>query len=263
MAVDVFTTACKTGFKTRTEVKTAVERDPGIQNRLDRNGWTGLMVSLIYKRHSICRWLLSLPGLDANICTGGNYSALDVACMYSTPLDIVIQIARLSSWEIVNKKNSRGQTALDRAVIKCYNITTALYLSWLGVECREENRKYSEVTLQTWIEAGYYQDAQYWAVAANALDALNLLARMEDVTLDRKKLVRLAKLFDHWEIWSYLTSLQSLAWEKVQQSSPALLTLRPAALLELSPPDLHYIVRLLCRYRQDLTEEERSLLELQ
>ena len=35
---------------------------------------------------------------------------------------------------------------------------------------------------------------------------------MKDVTLDRKKLMSLAKLFDHREMWSYVTSLQSLAW---------------------------------------------------
>ena len=86
--------------------------------------------------------------------------------MCGAPLDIVIALVRLSSQETVNRKTSSSNTALDYAVLS-NNTSAALYLSWLGAECREENRKYSEVTLQTWIEAGCQQEAQYWAVAAN------------------------------------------------------------------------------------------------
>ena len=51
--------------------------------------------------------------------------------------------------------------------VRFINTSADLYLSWLGAECEERNRKYREVTLQTWIEAGCPQEAQYWAVAAN------------------------------------------------------------------------------------------------
>ena len=86
------------------------------------------------------------------------------ACWYDTPLDITIQLIKLSSWQTVNKKTG-CDTALDLAAQ--YSTSTAIYLSWLGAECREENRKYKEVTLQTWIEADCQEEAQYWAVAAN------------------------------------------------------------------------------------------------
>ena len=82
-----------------------------------------------------------------------------------------------------------------------------------------------EVTLQNWKEAGCQQEAQFWAVAANDLNALKQLARME-------KLRSLAKLFNHRQVWSYVTSLESLAWEEIRQSSPALVTNPPAELLE-------------------------------
>ena len=156
--------------------------------------------------------------------------------MAPRPLDIVITLVRLSSWKTVNMKGSDDATALDRAVM-CNNTSAALYLSWLGAECREENRKYKEVTLQTWIEEGCQQDAQYWAVAANDINALKHLEKMMNVTLDKPNLRRLAKLFDHNEVWSYVTSLESLAWEEVMESSPTLVTLEPEELLNKKVPD--------------------------
>ena len=78
----------------------------------------------------------------------------------------MIVLVRLSSWETVNLKTRLGDTALDWAALLNHT-SAALYLSWLGAKCKEENRKYREVTLQTWIEADCQQEAQYWAVAAN------------------------------------------------------------------------------------------------
>ena len=43
------------------------------------------------------------------------------------------------------------------------------------------------------------------------------------------KLSNLAKLFDHREMWSYVTSLKSLAWAVVKEQSPALVSLSPLA----------------------------------
>ena len=130
-------------------------------------------------------------------------------------------------------KDSWGDTALDCAVMRI-NTSAALYLSWLGAECKEENIKYSEVTLQTWIEAGWVcqQEAQYWAVAANNINALKDLVDVENVKLDRPKLSKLAKLFDHRETWSYVTNLQNLCWERIKQTVTAVVNLSPEHLLE-------------------------------
>ena len=43
------------------------------------------------------------------------------------------------------------------------------------------------------------------------------------------KLSNLAKLFDHREMWCYVTSLKSLAWAVVKEQSPALVSLSPLA----------------------------------
>ena len=45
------------------------------------------------------------------------------------------------------------------------------------------------------------------------------------------KLSNLAKLFDHREMWSYVTSLKSLAWAVVKEQSPALVSLSPFAFI--------------------------------
>ena len=74
-------------------------------------------------------------------------------------------------------------------------------------------------------------------MAANDIKALKQLDMMENVTLDREKLRGLAKLFNHREVWSYVTSLESLAWEEVRLSSPALVTTPPAELIEKQVPD--------------------------
>ena len=50
--------------------------------------------------------------------------------------------------------------------------------------------------------------------------------------LDKPKLRSLAKLFDHRAVWNYVTSLQSLAWERIKQAVPAVLYLSPEDLLE-------------------------------
>ena len=148
-----------------------LDRNPGLLNKQDNHGRTGLMVAVLKRHHSLCRWLLSLPGLDTSLqkqypAPENNCTALHQACIFGAPLDIVIALVRLSSWETVNMKDRIGYTALDWA-IRSNNTSAVLYVSWLGAECKEEKRKYKEVTLQTWIEVGPQKDAQYWAVAAN------------------------------------------------------------------------------------------------
>jgi len=253
--IDEFIDVCEKGDKS--EAKNMVERDPSLCNKQYRVGIsvTGLMWALEYKQHSLSRWLLSIPGLDSNIRNGTNRTALHISCVWDAPLDVVITLVRLSSWDTVNMKDKAGMTALDWAAD--YNHTSAaLYLSWLGAECEEENVRSTKVTLQTWIEAGCQQEAQYWAVAANDVEALKLLAGMENVTLDKENIRSLAKIFDHRTIWSYVTSLQSLAWEKLQQSSPAVVTLSPKELMEKNVPD--HVVRVLLMYRDPEENEDAS-----
>ena len=62
-------------------------------------------------------------------------------------MDIMIALVRLSSWETVNWMDCNGNTALDWAVL-FNNRSAAPYFSWLGAECKRENRKYRGVTLQ-------------------------------------------------------------------------------------------------------------------
>ena len=61
----------------------------------------------------------------------------------------------------------------------------------------EKNRKYSDVTLQTWIEAGCQHEAQSWAVAANDAVALK---KLKNVTLDHNNLQKLAVLLNYQEM---------------------------------------------------------------
>ena len=227
--MDQFYSACRGG-----DEKTAKElykNDTTMINQLFDVGYgngdsmkvTGLMVSLLgYHNQNSCssvsRWLLSLPGLDTSIsCVmdhpyfHGSLTAFHFAfvTMAYIPLDIVIRLATLTSWETINKKIIMdGRTVLDVAVRT--NVSAALYLSWLGAECREENRNcyftgkfdgnqvkhtFPEVSLQTWMEAGCQNEAQYWAVAAKNTKALKILAKMDNVSLDKENLIILAKIF--------------------------------------------------------------------
>ena len=70
------------------------------------------MLALHFKRHSLSRLLLSLPGLDTSIRKEVNNTALQKACYNKAPLDIVTTLARLSTLETINMKNNYGDTAL-------------------------------------------------------------------------------------------------------------------------------------------------------
>jgi len=176
--------------------------------------YTGLKAALIKKRHSICRWLLSLPDIIVtDVCStsapNSSYvSALRCAAYNKTPLDLIISLTRLSRPEI-KTKDQNGNTALDIAVEK-EEFSTAIYLSWLGAECKEENRKFRNVTLQTWLDAGCQQDAPLWAVAANNLEALRELATMKEVFFDKPLLLDLANVLGHQEIKCYLEDNECL-----------------------------------------------------
>ena len=175
---------------------------------------TALMLAFLKKHKSVCRWLLSLPGIDANIKTEENKTALHIAAYRNTPFDLVISLVKLSSkmtidQKLTNNRASSGLTALDLA-IKNDQRSTAIYLSWCGADCKEENRKFRNVTLQTWLDAGCQQEAPMWAVVANDIKALKLLVNMKDVTFDRPGLLSLAKLLGRQEIKCFLDENQTL-----------------------------------------------------
>ena len=129
--------ACLVGDEEK--VKSLVKQDPGIINKPDRSGWTGLLISLTAGHHSFTRWFLSLPGIDTNQrFMPTNFTALHIATIRGHPLNIVITLAKLANWNTVNGKTLSDSTALDLAFGN--DTSAALYLSWLGAECRENRR---------------------------------------------------------------------------------------------------------------------------
>jgi len=62
--------------------------------------------------------------------------------------------------------------------------------------------------------------------------------------MDWPKLRELAKIFNNWEAWSYLSSLRQLSWEELERTTPALATLPPVTLLQSGVPD--HVVDIIC-----------------
>jgi len=239
------------------EVKRLYEQNPAILNQQDHCGRTGLMGSL-YQHHSISRWLVGRPGIDTALTTVSAATALHIACMRPTPLDIVAQLAELSRQQgSLNQKDNSGRTGLDRAVVRGQD-SIALHLAWLGADCQPYNRRAGPVTLQTWLDEGLAQDAQYWATAANDVAVVETLKYRQDVTMDWPRLRDLAKICNSWEAWSYLSSLRQLSWEKLERTTPALATFPPVTLLQSGVPD--HVLDIICDQR-GLTSEEALCLK--
>ena len=113
MSAAQFIAACIRNNKNA--AKSQIEQDPGVINKFGEEdlditdfppgedtwywypvtGWTGLMATLQFRHHSLARWLLSLPGLDTNVCDElDSETALHFAVGFKAPLDIVIQLER-------------------------------------------------------------------------------------------------------------------------------------------------------------------------
>ena len=161
------------------------EMNPEVYNKQDVNGLTGLMRSLTSELHSLTRWLLAQPGLDTSLHNREMLTALHMVAACSllslhwvrglvgdrgAPLDVVIGLVRLSSWETINKKDSYGYTALDYA-IQSNHTSAALYLSWLGAECEERDRlserRFGRRAIKFWGRDATAQEKLCWAIAAN------------------------------------------------------------------------------------------------
>jgi len=209
--LNTFLSACREGDEKK--ARELYENDKSVLNLKlfgVAGGLTGIAHAICHKQYHICRWLLSLPDIDVNMKCGpdGDCSALHIAVSVRLPLELMISVVRLASKETINMKCTIespyiGLTALDIA-IKKGEISTAIYLSWLGAQCKDENKKFGDVTLHTWLDAGRHQDAPMWAVAANEPKALRELAGMAEVTFDKSILLNIAKLFDRREIKCYL-----------------------------------------------------------
>ena len=76
--------------------------------------------------------------------------------------------------------------------------------------------------------------------------------------MDWHKLRVLAKNCNNWEVWSYLSSLRQLSWEKLERTTPALATLPPVTLLQFGVPD--HVVDIICDQRA-LTSVEALCLK--
>jgi len=188
-SIEKFTSACKAGDEE--EVKRLVGLDPALLNQQGQNGWTGLMRALCYGRHSVSRWLLGETGLDVAVSADDNRTALHyaAAAWCNAPLDIVVRLAQLSSQQTINQQDRGGRTALDLAwAVQRSHKSAALYLSWLGAACKPENKRTDPVTVHTWIQEGLAEAAQLWALAAKDTEALKLLARMDEVTIEWERL---------------------------------------------------------------------------
>ena len=249
--IEHFIGACRAGDEST--VLSLISETPNIYNQQNREGRTGLMYSLHRCHDSLTRLLLA-QSPDISLRDRWGQTSLHLAAASNTPLDILVLLARLASKETLNSRSlPDGATALDLA-IRYRQTSLALHLAWLGADCRQENRNrytlnsqeltersFTEVSLQTWLEAGERKAAQYWAVAANDVAALERLE--EEVRLDKVKLRRLARVFNHRAVWSFVTSLQSLAWHQLQLSSPTAVLLQPEQLLQSDVPG--HIVKVL------------------
>ena len=206
-----FDRACENGDEVK--VKRLARQDPTLLNQLE-NGFTGLMSALIFGHHSIARWLLKQPGLDIAVTEPDtNRTALHQACMdlpdaeqavigqaYSSPLDIVVWLAKLSGQQVQDQQDVWGDTALDQAVTVGRTSANYLFLSWLGAAGKPENKRADPVTVHSWIQAGLTKDAQLWALAAKDTEALKFLARMDKVTIDWEELRKLDELIFNGEM---------------------------------------------------------------
>ena len=67
----------------------------------------------------------------------------------------------------------------------------------------------------------------------------------------------LAKTFNSWEAWSYVSSLRQLSWEKLERTTPALATLPPVNLLQFGVPD--HVMDIICDQRALTTVEALGL----
>ena len=57
-----------------------LQRDPAILNRLNSEGCTGLVLALDSQHYGLVRWLLQLQGINTDLASEFNITALHTAC---------------------------------------------------------------------------------------------------------------------------------------------------------------------------------------
>jgi len=207
--VDQFTefeSACKSG-----DLKKAKYIYPSVREELAADRIVAIFNHCVSERNfPLCYWLLGLPEFDANFKIGitPHPSILHtIFLLYNRlpVLPVVILLTKLSSEETLNSKvtvDNVSGTVLDVAVENGL-LTSAIYLSWLGIECKDQNKKYTDISLQTWLDEGLEEDAVAWAVAANDIKSLRFLAdNIKDE--DKKALIQIAEVFGYHEIKCFL-----------------------------------------------------------
>ena len=75
-----------------------------------------------------------------------------------------------------------------------------------------------------------------------------------EVKIDKLKLRWLSKLFNHREIWSYVSDLQSLAWERLEETVAVAATLPPEQLMKEKV--VGSVVNVLLKYSVPDVEDE-------
>ena len=106
--------ACRAGDMQT--VETILARGEVDVNGVNQNGYTPLMIAMIYNRANMVTKLLSIPHTRLD-CTKSGMTALYVACLYNSASLIAIfgQDSRCSP-AILNMRNSAGRTAVMMAV---------------------------------------------------------------------------------------------------------------------------------------------------
>ena len=140
MTVEQFVGACGNGDAIL--AKLLYDQDPGLLNRRSRDydNDTGLLASLRNLDCSLSRWILSPPKLDTTMCSiCGNMTALHMASEWvSLPLDILITLTKLSSWETINMEAQ--QLSISQSVLTIPKpSSTSLGWGRSATRCRKEN----------------------------------------------------------------------------------------------------------------------------
>ena len=136
---DYFTKACADRNKEELEEFSVV------LNALDQDRCTGLLMEALDGQHySITRWLLEFPKININIRGENNMTALHFAFLNKkipAPFDIIVKLCKMSDSlnDVMESFFGEHSTALDLAVEE-KNTAGTLHLSWLGAQCREENK---------------------------------------------------------------------------------------------------------------------------
>ena len=102
---DALYNAARDGDQKQVEVLVATGK--GL-NYTDSNGWTPLMISILAKHPLTSLYLARLEGVQVDIVSKYNDTALSYACAWAGSADLVTTLVRRGSEDTVNMKNKWG-----------------------------------------------------------------------------------------------------------------------------------------------------------